>query len=355
MTNEHRHCPDCDENSPHSPSVSRRDFLHVVGGAATAAAVASAVPGHVWGADEGAEAKTPETLVKKLYDSLQENQRKEVCFDWGFKDPERGLLRTRISNNWHITKPVITSDFFTADQQGIVRAIYEGLIQPDWQKRVDKQLQDDNGGKAWGTSQNIAIFGQPGSDKFELVMTGRHMTLRCDGNSTEHMAFGGPIFYGHAASGFDEKPGHPGNIYWEQALAANEVYKMLDGKQRKLAEVATTPVEEAVGFRGEKGKFSGIPVSELASDQKELVQKTLQKLIEPYRQSDRDEVIACLKKQGGLDKCSLAFYTDEDLGKDQVWDNWRLEGPSFIWYFRGFPHVHVWVNVAADSAVELNA
>ena len=94
------------------------------------------------------------------------------------------------------------------------------------------------GGKPFGGDQSLAVFGKPGDSKFEFVMTGRHMTLRCDGNSTEHLAFGGPIFYGHAASGFNETPGHPGNVYWEQALAANKVYEMLDGKQRARAEVA---------------------------------------------------------------------------------------------------------------------
>ncbi len=81
----------------------------------------------------------------------------------------------------------------------------------------------------------------------------------------------------------------------------------------------------------------------------------LQKLIEPYRQTDRDEVVACLKAQGGLERCSLAFYQDGDIGNDGVWDCWRLEGPSFVWYFRGAPHVHVWVNVADDPAVKLNS
>ncbi|MCA9200688.1 MAG: hypothetical protein KDA87_24275, partial [Planctomycetales bacterium] len=80
-----------------------------------------------------------------------------------------------------------------------------------------------------------------------------------------------------------------------------------------------------------------------------------QKLIEPYRQSDQDEIIQCLKTQGGLDKCHLAFFTDNDIGNDKVWDNWRLEGPSFVWHFRGSPHVHVWVNVADNSNVKLNA
>ena len=38
-----------------------------------------------------------------------------------------------------------------------------------------------------------------------------------------------------------------------------------------------------------------------------------------------------------------------------MWDNWRLEGPAFVWYFRGAPHVHVWVNVADDPILPLNA
>ena len=64
---------------------------------------------------------------------------------------------------------------------------------------------------------------------------------------------------------------------------------------------------------------------------------------------------ACLKAQGGLDACHLAFYAQNDIGNDGVWDIWRLEGPSFVWHYRGAPHVHVWVNVADDPSVKLNA
>jgi len=317
-------------------------------------AIGSSVP--LFGADEKTAKEAPETLVKKLYDSMNKDQKKEVCFPWDYKDDKLGLLRTRISNNWRITAPaLIGSDYYTKEQIEIVRAIYEGIYNPDWHKRIDKQLTDDNEGKGWGTSQGVAIFGEPGTGKFEFVMTGRHMTIRCDGNSTEHMAFGGPIFYGHAASGFTEKIGHPGNVYWEQALEANKVYEMLDGKQRQRAEVAKTPEEKGVQFQGEQGKFAGMPVADMSGDQKEQMQKVLAKLIEPYRQSDRDEVLACLKSQGGLDKCSLAFFTDADLGKDKVWDNWRLEGPSFVWNFRSVPHVHCWVNIADSADVKLNA
>ena len=53
-------------------------------------------------------------------------------------------------------------------------------------------------------------------------MTGRHMTLRADCNTEAHVAFGGPIFYGHAASGFNEEVHHPGNVFWHQAEEANK-------------------------------------------------------------------------------------------------------------------------------------
>ena len=134
-----------------------------------------------------------------------------------------------------------------------------------------------------------------------------------------------------------------------------KVYAMLDGKQRKQAEVPKSPPESRVAFRGKDGSFSGIPVTDLSSDQKEQLQKVLASLIEPFREADRNEATQCLKKLGGLDACYLSFFTDNDIGNDKVWDNWRLEGPSFVWHFRGAPHVHVWVNVAQDPSIELNA
>lgn len=342
-----KRCPDCDGESF---EVHRREFLKTAGVAAAGLSVTPLWAGAVRAEDK---AQPAESYVKKLYESLTDAQRKEIWFEWDYVDSQRGLLRTRVSNNWHITKPTIESDFFTKDQKELIRAIYERIYSPDWVKRIDKQLQDDAGG--YGKQQNVAIFGMPGTGKFQFVMTGRHLTVRCDGDSADHVAFGGPVFYGHAASGFNEKPDHPGNVFWHQALEANKVFEMLDGKQRKQALVARTPAESAVAFRGPDGPFPGIPVSELSGDQKEQLQKTLHALLEPYRDADRSEAMKCLQAQGGLDKLSLAFYQQGDLGDDGVWDNWRLEGPSFVWYFRGAPHVHTWVNVADSHRVETNA
>jgi hypothetical protein len=340
-----RVCPDCAEGGEYS----RREFLKTASAAALAVG-ASPLLAHA--AVDIPSGSTPESVAKMLFESLKPEQKKEVCFAWDYNDSKLGLLRTRISNNWNITKPTIGSDFYTSDQQAMIKHIFEHIIQPDWHKRIYKQLEDDANG--YGEQQSIAMFGAPG-DKFEFVMTGRHMTLRCDGNSADHVAFGGPIFYGHAAQGFNEKKDHPGNVFWPQALQANKVFEMLDGKQRALALVDKLPKEEAVSFQGTGGKFPGIPIADLSADQKSLVQQVLHTLIEPYRQNDRDEALACLKSQGGLEKCALAFYRDGDIGNDQVWDCWRLEGPSFVWYYRGSPHVHVWVNVADDASVKTNS
>lgn len=351
-----RSCPDCDsENS----WFNRREFLRTTGTIAVAGAAAASLP--VWAmAAESAKPTVPdlkskpESIVKALYGTLSDSQKSRICFDWDFQDPKRGLLRTRVANNWNVTKPPVNSDFFTKDQQQMIREVFEGMYQADWVKRIDKQLNDDAGG--YGKSQSIAIFGHPGIDKFEFVMTGRHLTVRCDGHSTEHVAFGGPIFYGHDAGGsFDEAADHPGNVFWPQALEANKVYQMLDERHKKLALVEKLPVEQAVGFHGLNGPYPGCPVTEFSSDQKTELQRVLTMLLEPYRTSGQQDALRCLKEQGGLDKCSLAFYKEGDIGNDQVWDCWRLEGPSLVWYFRGAPHVHVWVNVADDPTIKTNA
>lgn len=335
-----------DEHRPGLPG--RRRFLQTAGTAMGAMALGDA---SLLAVEK--PKKPPETLVKLLYDSLTDKQKKAMCFDWNYQSKRWGLLRTHLSNNWRITRPTVKSGFYTKDQQAMIRQIFEGLVNPDWITRFDRQFKDDLGG--FGRGQAIAIFGEPGREKFEFVLTGRHGTIRCDGNSTDHVAFGGPILYGHEGKGYFETAKHPTNVFWHQAVEANKVYQMLDGKQQKKALLPEAPDEAQIAFRGQKGTFTGIAIAELSRDQKDHVQKVLSLLIEPYRQSDRDEAVAALKKQGGLDKCYLTFYRRDDLGNDGIWDNWRLEGPSFVWHYRGAPHVHVWINVADDPSVKLNA
>jgi hypothetical protein len=282
---------------------------------------------------------TSETLVATLYQSLTEAQRQSVVFP--FDHP----LRSKVDNNWHITKQRVGKDF-TRDQQAMIREIFLKMHSPEYAERVMKQVEHDAGEQGFGAC-SIALFGQPGIGKFEFVLTGRHVTRRCDGDSVEGTAFGGPIFYGHAALSDDEAADHPGNIYWYQAQRANEVFKMLDGKQRDMALLGNPRGErgtETVGLTGKKTGLPGIPVRELSRDQKEHVHLVMADLLAPFRKQDADEAMKLIKANG-FDDLHMAFYKNLDIGNDGVWDVWQLEGPSMIWYFRGDPHVHTWVHI----------
>ena len=134
--------------------------------------------------------------------------------------------RSMINNNWFIVDPKEASigKLYNADQQEMILQIFKGVTSEDGYQRFEKQMKDDAGGF---DKYTCAIFGEPGTGKFEWVLTGRHLTIRADGDSVENTAFGGPIFYGHAAGGFNEKPDHVGNVWWHQARLANKLLSLI--------------------------------------------------------------------------------------------------------------------------------
>src|SRR5213079_699451 len=235
---------------------------------------------------------------------------------------------------------------FDKNQQELIREIFRNLHNEEYASRVMEQVEHDNSGSGGFGACSIALFGEPGTGKFEFVLSGRHVTRRCDGDSVEGAAFGGPIFYGHAAKSFNEPADHPGNIYWYQALRANEVFKMLDGKQRELALLDETREEKGADTVKLTGRtdLPGIPVAALARDQKELVRKVMADVLAPFRKADADEA-SKLIENNGFDRLHLSFYKHDDIGNDRVWDVWQVEGPAMLWSFRGAPHVHTWVHI----------
>ena len=315
--------------------VSRRDFLKATAVTIASPSIAEGLPLHQ--DPQEAVKKDSETLVKSLYETFTPEQKKICAFPFGHP------LRSKVDNNWFITKARVDKTF-TPDQQAMIREIFVGLHSPDYADVVMKQVEHDSGNRGFGNC-SIAIFGEPGTGKFEFVLTGRHVTRRCDGDSVKGMAFGGPIFYGHAAHSFNEKPDHPDNAYWFQALRANKVFGALDGKQRKLA-LRNDPKKERGTKTVELGgkELPGISMEQLSEDQKELVRRTMGDLLAPFRKADVDETMKCIETSG-FDQLSMAFYQNRDIGKDGVWDVWQLQGPDMLWFFRGAPHVHAWAHV----------
>lgn len=338
-------CSECDQPT-------RRDLLKTAVGGVAAGVVGSMLPGVLHAAEAPTKA-TSETLVQQFHSSLKEEQRKAICF------PFDHALRSEVDNNWFIVKDKRIGKFFSGEQQALLKEIFLSIHSPEYAQQVLSQVEHDNRDIGGLGGCSVALFGEPGEahaaskveagkSKFEFVLTGRHTTRRCDGNSVAGAAFGGPIFYGHAAQSFNEKPDHKGNVYWFQGLRANEVYKALDGKQRKLALMDINPPgehgKETVELPIKKEDLEGIPMTELSADQKGLVRAVLSDLLAPFRKSDADEALKLIEA-AGFDNLHMAFYQKMDIGNDGVWDVWKLESPSMVWYFRGAPHVHTWVHI----------
>lgn len=321
----------------HRPN--RREFLKtaLVGTAAAAAATSSLYTASSSAASVRSGAA--ETIVATLYKSLSEEQRALVTFP--FEHP----LRSKVDNNWMITEKSIAT-VFKPDQQAMIREIFLKIHSPEYAADVLKAVEHDSEKEGFGGCA-VALFGQPGTGQFEFVLSGRHVTRRCDGDSVAGAAFGGPIFYGHAAGGDTEKADHPGNVYWYQARRANEVFQMLDGRQRALALLGRGRAEEGtktVALTGQKKELPGIRFSELSRDQREHARKVVADVLAPFRKEDVDESLRLIDA-GGWDNLHMAFYKNQDLGGDGVWDVWQIEGPSMLSYFRGAPHVHAWLHI----------
>ena len=318
-------CPECD-------GLNRREFLKTTALGSVGIAAAANVP-KLDGSSE--------TLVASFYKSLTEEQKKVVAM------PFDHALRSRIEANWHIT-PARVGKSFTPDQQAMIREIFTGLHNPEFVDKVYYHIEEDGQGLA---NYSVALFGEPGAGSFEFVLTGRHCTVRCDGDSVDGAAFGGPIFYGHASGSFNEPADHAKNVYWYQGKRANEVFQALSGKQREVALLGDPRQEKSnstVALK-KKGELAGLSVGEMSRDQRELVEKVLGDLLLPFRKKDVDEAMKYIKAAGGAKSLNMSFYKNLDIGSDGVWDVWQLESPNMVWYFRGHPHVHVWVNIVKNA------
>ena len=145
-------CIDCS-----SQITDRRLFLK------TAALSAAALAAHA----TPRIADASETLVASLYKTLTPEQKKVICFPFGHE------LQSKVDNNWHIT-PTKISQFFTPDQQAMVEGIFKGLHNPEFVDKVMMHMKEDD--KGFG-NYSVALFGEPGTRKFEFVLT-RRIPLR---------------------------------------------------------------------------------------------------------------------------------------------------------------------------------
>jgi len=146
----------------------------------------------------------------------------------------------------------------------------------------------------------------------------------------------------------------PGNLYRDQFMIGQRILSNLDNGRRKLALIEEAPVQTQIEHQGRRGTFPGIPVSELTSESKALTRDLVERIFSTYPPNDVAYARKCLSANGGLDALHLSYYQhgeDGDIPDAQIF---RLEGPAAVFYFRGYPHVHAFLNVAMDPDAPLS-
>ena len=74
--------------------------------------------------------------------------------------------------------------------------------------------------------------------------------------------------------------------------------------------------------------------------------KVLADLLAPFRKKDADEALKLIQVNDA-DKLHLSYYKNENIGNDETWDAWQIEGPKMVWYFGANRTFTLWANAEA--------
>ena len=321
--------------------LNRRDLFRT---ASAATALLAMAPVDTFSRLALGEVKQGDSRPMQLYKSLSDEQRQNICL------PIDHPRRQYISNWWYIHPEHRIPGTFNSDQKELIQSIFDSFHTPEHQAAVNNQVKVDQYGEI-KNAPSVGFFGTPEDKDFEFIFTGHHVTRRCNAHSDKGHGFGGaPIFYGHFPKDFNETKDHPGNAYWYQGKFFNEFVQALDGKQQKQALASTDPRAEkptTVITKKKKG-FPGLSCAELSQDQKELLVKTMGKMMAMFREGDVAATLETISTKKMVDQFYVSYYDGKyDIGSDKVWDTWQIEGPEMVWYFRGQPHIHSYFHLKA--------
>ena len=283
-----------------------------------------------------------DVLARRLYTSLDPEQRAATCVS--YDHPLRQYHNRGVWGGGHS----ILFGFNRAQRAILTDLLYAGLSE-EGRGRVPEEYFARWTGV---NSLRVLICGDPTAPPYQIILTGAHLNLRLGGKSREGVAFGGPQVYGDQRG--NEIAGLPGNLYRDQFLFGQRLLRSLDAGRRKHALLEEAPVQTQIELQGRHGSFLGIPVAELAPEGKALARELVERIFSTYPPDDVSYARECLDANGGLDALFLSYYQHGQDGEIPEGQVFRLEGPAAVFYFRGYPHVHAFLNVAMDGDAPLS-
>jgi hypothetical protein len=284
-----------------------------------------------------------DALARQLYATLDAEQRADSCVPY-----DHPLRQYHNRGVWGGGREVLFG--FSRRQRGILTDLVHAGLSAEGRNRLpDQDLTRWSG----VNSMRALICGNPAAPPYQIVMTGVHLNLRLGGASREGAAFGGPQVYGDQRG--NERPGLPNNIYREQFVLARRLFQGMDAATRTRAMLERAPVQTGIELQGRGGVFPGVAIADLDAGHKALAHTLVERIVATYAAGDAAYALACIAANGGIDAMSLSYYARGEDGVIPQAQVFRLEGPGAVLYFRGYPHVHAFINIAMDPGSPLSS
>lgn len=292
--------------------------------------------------------------LRALAASLTSRQRELILFP--ADHPSRQIVNTLAV----LERPHLGT-LLSPSQRALTEALYLSMLSPRGRDAFAGTVAIE--GRLDGAV--LAIYGDPEAEAAQAVIMAGHLMLRSGGAAPGGAAFGGGTAYGHQIG--NERWRVPGNSFAYHGDAANRLYAGLGAAERAQAVLPAPPHELVLQVQDERGSFEGVRVASLSEAGQEEAGQLLATVFSCYPEEERARALACIEGNGGLGALHVAFYGSrgyyEDMQAwgsldpaerarrgDPYWQVWRIEGPGTIVHFKGYPHVHAYIQVVRDPA-----
>lgn len=289
--------------------------------------------------------------------SLSPEQRSIVVLPWN--DPSR-----QITNTVAIHKGPHIATLFDPYQVRLLRQLYRTMLSSQGRSwfRNTTSLEGKFEGSSFRLYSDAAAGELAASNKTIAMINGGHYMLRHGHRlaSDEAYVFGGPIAYGQQLGNNVFRA--QGNAFKAHGDAVNEFYAVLGTSERRGAYQLLPPMELVTQVQGANGNFSGLRIGDTSPRAQALAKNMLAIIFAAYPESQQRDAFSAIEKNGGIKSLYISLYRDYsfyqdgqrpvDLPAEKVASRedpytqvWRIEGPACVIHFKGYPHVHGYINV----------
>lgn len=282
--------------------------------------------------------RPPRDLSIALFESLEGESRRRACVP--FDHPLRQYHNRGVRGGGL----PISAATLSREQRSILTDLLHAGLSAAGRERVPNQFY-----LSWPGVHlmNLLICGDPRTASWQVILSGAHLMLRLGGAGSEGVAFGGPIIYGDQRGDFS--PGLPRNVYRYQYEAAGRLLESLDAGQRSAAILPRAPIQTRIELQGGAGEPPGVAVASLPRRSRAITEEIVDGILSTWPDEDVAYSRRCLEANGGIDALHASWYEESEDGGCGDHQIFRLEGAAAVFYFRGWPHVHAFVNIGMDG------